>query len=98
MQKLQQKVDVYAQRHNIRLMLIGGIDPIVYREPDHEFAGKNAVGIAENCDGYWVFYELKGAPRDPARIGSWPVHTGYVDWFGNGNAAIAGGDYAFWRE
>ena len=94
----RQKVLVYARQHNVPLMMIGGIDPISYPFIDHEFAGKNAVAISENCDGYWVFYELDGVPRSRAAVRDWPVHTGYIDWFARGNRAIEKEQFAFWHE
>lgn len=91
MRKKMKFLEEFEQKHEVPMLLLGGIDPIVYRAPDAEFAGKNAVVISENCNGYWVFYEL----REPVRTA---YHNAYLEWFTLGNQAIVKGRYGFWRE
>jgi hypothetical protein len=64
--------------------IIGGIDPIV-KGADPEFSGKNAVGLAESTEGYWIFYE---GPK----FGQ-PDHRAYWKWFTWANNVIKRNEY-----
>ncbi len=66
---------------------ISGIDPVVIGA-DPEFCGKNAIGIADASDGYWVFYE------GPKYHGE---HPDYFRWFRVANTAIVNGELEAWR-
>jgi len=66
----------------------GGIDPAV-KGADPEFCGKNAVGISDVTDGYWVFYEGPKYEED---------HPAYWKWFAWANKAIAAGNFAAQNE
>jgi len=93
-EKMHKKMEFlreFEQEHEVPMLLMAGIDPIVYRAPDAEFAGRNAVAISENCNGYWVFYEL----NEPVRTA---YHNAYLEWFTKANQAIVKGRYGFWRE
>ncbi len=89
--KKRKFVEDFQRQHNVSLLLLGGIDPMLYQSPDHEFAGRNAVVISENCSGYWVFYELDKSATNAE-------HKGYVEWFSRANQAISQGQYDFWRK
>ncbi len=73
-----------AKDAGIPFVYVGGIDPVV-RGADPEFCGKNAVGISEATDGYWIFYE--GPKYDT-------THPAYWKWFTWANRAIAAGHFA----
>jgi hypothetical protein len=77
-----------AQAHNVPLLYMGGIDPVV-QGADPEFCGKNAVMIAEVTNGYWVFYE------GPEYEGT---HPAYFKWFTWANRAIVNGDVELWKQ
>lgn len=73
--------EALAEAAGIDYLYAGGIDPVV-RGADPEFCGKNAVMLAEQTDGYWIFYE--GPTYDD-------THRDYLHWFSWANAAIATG-------
>ncbi len=85
-EKLGKRMEI-PERANIPFSYIGGIDPVVIGA-DPEFCGKNAVGISEVSDGYWVFYEGPEYGKD---------HADYFRWFKQANQAIKEGNFEFWK-
>ncbi|MBD3291503.1 MAG: hypothetical protein GF393_01155, partial [Armatimonadia bacterium] len=67
-----------AEALGVPFHYLGGIDPVV-QGADPEFCGRNAVILAQNGDGYWVFYEGPTYEED---------HPAYFEWFTRANAAI----------
>ena len=76
--KLVERMKV-PQQADINFKYLGGIDPAVFGAGP-EFCGRNAVGITDVCDGYWVFYEGPDYKVD---------HKHYFSWFRRANNAIA---------
>jgi len=76
--KLVERMKVPEQA-GITFKYLGGIDPVVFGATP-EFCGRNAAGISDVCDGYWVFYEGPDYKVD---------HKHYFSWFRRANNAIA---------